>query len=147
MLRIRAAVMKLLESRKNVRSLAIILLLVIFVCVLLMLALYCEDWWMFFLMAVVMGGALVSRLVAYVMLPVAYIGMFHNGWMFDAYEQFIIPGDVYSKLVALKIAYVHATPLSYWLGVLGELAVLIVCGFICRYLLSLCKRTAVCADA
>lgn len=128
------------------RLTVVIVLLVVMFGALWATALSCGDWWLFFPVVIMMYGALKSRLIAYMMLPVAYVCLFHAGALFDAYELFVVPGDLYEKLVALKIAYVHTTPLSYWLGILGELCVLVVSCFTCRFILSRVLSRKICGE-
>ncbi len=124
------------------RLMVVIVLLVVMFGALWAIALSCGDWWLFFSVVIMIYGALKSRFAAYILLPVAYISLYHAGALFDAYELFVVPGDLYEKLVALKIAYVHTLPVSYWLGILGELCVLLVSCYTCRFIRSrvLCRR-------
>lgn len=75
-------------------------------------------------------------------LPLTYIALFHPGIPLDIFELLSGEGSLHSKLALIKIAFVHTTPLSYWMGLTGELVLLYICALGFSYFLKKNKKTS-----
>lgn len=65
-----------------------------------------------------------SYVISIFSLPLAYIALFHPGILLDLYELLSGEGALRDKLALIKIAFVHTTPVSYWIELTTELVLL-----------------------
>lgn len=79
-------------------------------------------------------------MAAIITLPFIFISLFHPGILLDLYVLLGGKGSLYEKLVTIKIAFVHTTPVSYWLKVVVEFSLLCTCWYCYRKLVCKCEK-------
>ena len=77
-----------------------------------------------------------SYVISVFSLPLTYIALFHPGIPLDLFELLSGEGALRDKLALIKIAFVHSTPISYWIRLAAELALLAICSLSFCYILN-----------